>query len=185
VGYGLFPNTELASLLGCQVTPAGVTTDDTQQTSVPSVYCAGECAGIGGVDLSLVEGEIAGYAAAGDSDRARALLPARERGRRFAARLRYAFALRPELMRLGSADTVVCRCEDVRLASLQAYTTFRAAKLHTRCGMGPCQGRICGTAAHYLLGWANESVRPPVFPASIGTLALQDDSLSKEALETL
>jgi len=181
VGYGLFPNTELAALLGCRISPEGVATDALQQTSVPSIYCAGECAGVGGVELSLLEGEIAGLAASLDSRGALALLPARDRARRFAILLRQTFVLRPELMQLASADTIFCRCEDVRFAGLSQYPTLRAAKLQTRCGMGPCQGRVCGTAAHFIFGWRDGSVRPPVFPASIEALALQD-SISKEAL---
>ena len=179
VAYGLFPNTELAALLGCQVTSEGVVTGALQETSRPSVYSSGECAGIGGVELSLVEGEIAGLAAAGDARRAQTLLRMRERARRFASHFRQTFALRPELMQLAAADTIFCRCEDVRFAGLADYTTFRAAKLHTRCGMGTCQGRVCGTAGQFLFGWTNDSVRPPVFPASVEALAAPD-SLVKE-----
>ena len=66
-GFGLVPNLELASLLGCAMSAAGVAVDEYQQSSVPGVYCAGEITGIGGLDLALAEGEIAGYAAAGKS----------------------------------------------------------------------------------------------------------------------
>jgi NADPH-dependent 2,4-dienoyl-CoA reductase/sulfur reductase-like enzyme len=171
VSYGLHPNTELAALLGCEIGPHGVVVGETQQTSLAGVYCAGECTGIGGVDLSLVEGQIAGYAAGGDTHRYRSLLRERERARRFASRLNAAFMLRPELRRITTPETIVCRCEDVPFANLQAYSSFRAAKLHTRCGMGPCQGRICGTAGKFLLGWTATHVRPPVFPASVASLA--------------
>jgi hypothetical protein len=44
------------------------------------------------------------------------------------------------------------------------HPSWRSAKLHTRCGMGPCQGRVCGPAAEFLFGWKPESVRPPLFP---------------------
>src|SRR6266545_1216988 len=63
-GFGLVPNTELAALLGCRVGGA-VAVDEYQRTSVPGVYCAGEATGIDGLELSLVEGEIAGFAAVG------------------------------------------------------------------------------------------------------------------------
>jgi NADPH-dependent 2,4-dienoyl-CoA reductase/sulfur reductase-like enzyme len=181
VSYGLFPNTELAALVGCECDSAGITVDDMQRTTVAGVLSAGECTGIGGVDLSLVEGEIAGCAAAGATERARRLFPSRERGRRFAAYLNTAFALRGEVKRLSVSDTIVCRCEDVPFERLQRYTSFRAAKLHTRCGMGPCQGRVCGAAAHALFGWTSASVRPPVFPASVAALAMEDSSISQEA----
>jgi hypothetical protein len=66
---------------------------------------------------------------------------------------------------------VICRCEDVRYSRLQQCGSWRAAKLHTRCGMGPCQGRVCGPATQFLFGWNPESVRPPVFPARVESLA--------------
>ena len=65
VAYGLVPNTELAALLGCEIRDGAVRVNELQQTSVPGVFCAGEPTGIGGLDLSLIEGEIAGYAATG------------------------------------------------------------------------------------------------------------------------
>jgi NADPH-dependent 2,4-dienoyl-CoA reductase/sulfur reductase-like enzyme len=169
--FGLAPNTELAALLGCRLGDQGVTVDDFQQTNVPGIYAAGEVTGIGGLDLSEVEGEIAGYAAAGKPDAARPLLAARERHRRFAAALDRAFQLREELKSLAQDETIVCRCEDVTFERIRARAGWRDAKLQTRCGMGPCQGRVCGPAVEFLLGWKSESVRPPVFPASIASLS--------------
>jgi hypothetical protein len=37
--------------------------------------------------------------------------------------------------------------------------------------MWPCQGRICGPALEFLRGWRVDSVRPPLFPARVGSLA--------------
>jgi NADPH-dependent 2,4-dienoyl-CoA reductase/sulfur reductase-like enzyme len=170
-GFGLIPATELAEMLGCRIGASGVAVDDDQQTSVPTVFCAGEATGIGGLDLALVEGEIAGYAAAGRSREASARFAARQRRRRFATALEKAFALRDELRELPAADTLVCRCEDVSYARVRACSGWREAKLHTRCGMGPCQGRVCGGAVEFLLRWRSESVRPPLFPARIASLA--------------
>jgi D-hydroxyproline dehydrogenase subunit alpha len=170
-GFGLIPNVEVAALLGCRLSQVGVEVDEHQQTSVPGVYSAGEATGIGGLELSLVEGEIAGYAAGGNADRAVALFGARASYRRFALSLEKAFALRPELRELSRADTMVCRCEDVTMERVRACSNWREAKLHTRCGMGPCQGRICGGAVEFLLGWRAESVRPPVLPARLGSMS--------------
>jgi len=170
-GFGLIPNLEPAELLGCHTSEGGVRVDEYQQTSVEGVYSAGEATGIGGLELSIVEGEIAGYAAAGSPGRAKLRFAARQSHRRFAAALENAFALRDELRRLPQPGTLVCRCEDVTMERVRACASWREAKLHTRCGMGPCQGRICGGAAGFLLGWQSESVRPPVFPARIGSIA--------------
>jgi NADPH-dependent 2,4-dienoyl-CoA reductase/sulfur reductase-like enzyme len=169
-GFHLVPNTELAVLLGCELHKGTVTVDEYQQTSVDDVYCAGESTGIGGLEASLVEGRIAGYAAAGQPEKARSLFSERRRTQAFADRLNRTFALREELRGLPQANTMVCRCEDVKFARLQTQTNWRAAKLHTRCGMGPCQGRICGAAIEFLLGWSSDSVRPPVFPVKVGSL---------------
>jgi NAD(P)H-nitrite reductase large subunit len=181
VAYGFDPNAEVPSLLGCKVGFSGAEVNDLQQTSVSDVYCAGECTGIGGVELSLIEGEIAGYAAAGNTSQAQRLLAARQRARIFADALNRAFQLRPEVKQLADAETIVCRCEDVTSGRLQAFSSFRAAKLHARCGMGACQGRICGTATKVLFGWESGSVRPPVFPASVSALAEAGDTISQEA----
>jgi hypothetical protein len=40
--------------------------------------------------------------------------------------------------------------------------------------MGPCQGRVCGPALQYLFGWESDTVRVPISPVSIGTLAAID-----------
>jgi NADPH-dependent 2,4-dienoyl-CoA reductase/sulfur reductase-like enzyme len=173
-GFGIVPNTELPEILGCRLERGLVSVDARQETSVADVYCAGEPTGIGGVDAALLEGEIAGHAAAGRTERAERLFAARDRTRRFAAALGRAFALRGELKRLARSDTLVCRCEDVARGELDSYGDWRTAKLHTRCGMGPCQGRICGSALRAILGWEPDSVRPPVVPARVETLATLD-----------
>ncbi|MGI9072583.1 MAG: FAD-dependent oxidoreductase [Bryobacteraceae bacterium] len=173
VGYGLVPNTELAALLGCEIVNGAVRVNDVQQTSVPSVYCAGESTGIGGLDLSLVEGQIAGYAATGRIQLARALFARRMRSIRFAAALECAFALRDELRTIADAATVICRCEDVIFGQLQSVDSWRSAKLQVRCGMGPCQGRVCGPIVQFLFGWQPESIRPPLFPARVASLISQ------------
>jgi NADPH-dependent 2,4-dienoyl-CoA reductase/sulfur reductase-like enzyme len=169
-GFHLVPNLELAELLGCSIAEGAVSVDEFQQTSVPHVYAAGEATGIGGLELSLVEGEIAGLAAAGRHEEARRLFPERAKQRRFADLLNRTFALRAELKTLAAPDTIVCRCEDVVFEQLRAHDSWRAAKLQTRCGMGPCQGRICGSAVEFLFGWKVESVRPPVLPVRVESL---------------
>ena len=169
--FHLVPNIEFAALIGCEIIAGGVIVDEWQQTSVPGTYCAGEPTGIGGLELSLIEGQIAGLSVAGQKEKARALFSQREKFKRFAARLADAFALRPELKTLPTENTLLCRCEDVAYGDVREHRSWRAAKLHTRCGMGPCQGRICGAAAEFLLGWNASSVRPPVFPALVSSLA--------------
>ena len=169
-GFHLVPNVELAELLGCDIDRGAVRVDQFQQTTVPHVYCAGESTGIGGLELSLVEGEIAGLAVAGKTDAARVLFSTRDKQRRFARLLNRTFALRDELKVLPTSETIVCRCEDVTYERLRQHSSWRAAKLQTRCGMGPCQGRVCGGAVEFLFGWRAESVRPPVLPVRVESL---------------
>jgi NADPH-dependent 2,4-dienoyl-CoA reductase/sulfur reductase-like enzyme len=168
--FHLVPNLELAELLGCELNDGAVRVNEYQQTSVPHVYAAGELTGIGGLELSLVEGEIAGLAAAGRSEDARPLFSERAKQRRFADLLNRTFALRDELKSLAEPETIVCRCEDVVFDRLRAHDSWRVAKLQTRCGMGPCQGRICGSAVEFLFDWKVESVRPPVLPVRVESL---------------
>jgi len=170
-GFGLVPNTELGSLFDCRVDSSGVAIDRWQQTSQPGIYAAGEVTGIAGVDAALVEGQIAGYAATDQRAKAESLFAARDRSLGFRRAMEWAFALRPELATLADADTVVCRCEGVTLGQLQDGRSWRSAKLQTRCGMGPCQGRVCGPAVAHLLGWPPSTVRPPLFPTAAANLA--------------
>jgi len=169
-GFHLVPNVELAELLGCELERGAVRVDEFQQTTVPDVYCAGESTGIGGLELSLVEGEIAGLTVAGNTAAARALFSRRAKHRRFAQLINRTFALRDELKALVTSETIVCRCEDVIFERLRQHSSWRAAKLQTRCGMGPCQGRVCGGAVEFLFGWRVASVRPPVLPVRVESL---------------
>jgi D-hydroxyproline dehydrogenase subunit alpha len=166
--FHLIPNLELPRLLGCVIDRDYVVVDEKQQSSIPHVYCAGELAGIGGMEKALTEGEIAGLSAAGLS--AAHLFHHRDRLLRFAQRLHKVFAPRAELRDLADDETVICRCEDVRRGALAGLLGWREAKLQTRCGMGPCQGRICGPALEFLFNWEHDSVRPPLTPARLSTL---------------
>ncbi|MGW5200969.1 FAD-dependent oxidoreductase [Streptomyces spiralis] len=157
VSHGFSPQLELPVTAGCTLrsAPGGefVAVDDDQRTSSPNVYAAGEITGIAGAPAARAEGALAGWLAAGGAPDAPALRPlrrSRDQGRAFAERLAGAHptgAAWPEWLR---PETVVCRCEDADYASLcraagnAASRGARVAKLETRAGLGPCQGRICG-----------------------------------------
>ncbi len=170
-GFGLVPNVELPILLGCEIQNGATVVDEWQQTTVPDVYCAGESTGIGGLELALHEGKIAGQVARGRRGGARYLFGHREKARKFARALERTFALRDELRHLARPDTIVCRCEDVPAGALAGRTSWVDAKLQTRCGMGPCQGRVCGASTSFLHGWPRGSVRPPLFPVGVEQFA--------------
>jgi len=175
-GFHLVANLELPRLLGCNIRAGYVTVDDMQQSSVPGVACVGELTGIGGLEKALIEGEIAGWTAAGCESLAEAMIEKLRKQQEFARRLDRAFDLCTELRRLPTASTIVCRCEDVTHKVLAECTGWREAKLHARCGMGACQGRICGSATEFLYGWGPAESRPPVYPVRVSTLAAEVDS---------
>jgi hypothetical protein len=139
------------------------------QTSVAGVFAAGDCTGIGGIGMSLVEGDLAGAGAAAHAlgvgrQPAAAQLAAHRRERRFQRLYGTLFAPRPGLTQLAEPDTVVCRCEEVRRAEIDAAVAAGAGaaplvKSLTRCGMGACQGRVCLPIVEQLVTGATG--RPP------------------------
>jgi hypothetical protein len=85
------------------------------------------------------------------------------------------FAPRDELRAVATPQTLVCRCEDVPVSAFDAAWSPRQAKLYTRAGMGPCQGRVCGPALAFLYGWPADVVRAPVEPARLSALQRSSD----------
>ncbi|MGP1664772.1 MAG: FAD-dependent oxidoreductase [Rhodanobacter sp.] len=180
IGYGLVPNVELASLLGCSMDNRGthpcVQVDELLRSSHDNVFAAGESCGIAGLAAARIEGRMAGYMAVGCQHDAAALKPARAHERHFAEVLAHHFALDPQLRELATGHTTICRCEDISLATLDGFANAREARLATRCGMGACQGRICGTALAELGRFARSEPRSPLFPTRLATLAGADMS---------
>jgi thioredoxin reductase/bacterioferritin-associated ferredoxin len=171
VGHGLVPATEATRLFGAAHAFAPdrggwlPRLDAWQRTSVPRLYAAGDCGGIAGAAAAPHAGRLAALAALQDLGRLaperaaahagrsrRALAQAAPFGRAMAALMTPPAAL----VRAIPADCVVCRCEDVTRAEIDAAADAGARDLNqlkqfTRCGMGPCQGRMCGEAAAELL----------------------------------
>lgn len=161
VGFGLEPSNELARRLRCTMLrcPDGSwvpQVDARMATSVAGVFAAGEVVGIGGVDTARAEGQLAGLAAAAHAgwtvapERFAQAEAERVRERAVSRTLLAAFPVLPGLYELAAPDTLVCRCEDVRLREVrEAAALFgpelRTLKMATRAGMGPCQGRICAS----------------------------------------
>jgi D-hydroxyproline dehydrogenase subunit alpha len=161
VSHGFTPRLELAIAAGCGLTAARfVAVDQAQHTSVTGVYAAGEITGVGGADLAMAEGAIAGHVAAGglaSDDQVRRAVRARRTFAGFARRIEAAHAIRAGWEQVLTADTIVCRCEEVSFGALCATAestrsgSLRALKLSTRAGLGICQGRVCGRTVEELL----------------------------------
>lgn len=91
---------------------------------------------------------------------------------------------RPDLYRV-SEETPVCRCEevtagDIRQAISEGCREPNEIKALTRCGMGQCQGRMCGAALAEIIADDLEldpsdfrplNIRPPVRNISLSELA--------------
>ena len=179
VGWGLVPNMELARLLGCELdvsaTHPAVRADLRLRSSHPDIHAAGEALGIGGRDCARIEGAMAACFALGDERGGEALRARRDSERAYAALLRNHFAPAARVHALASPDTLVCRCEDVPMSAARAHADPRQLRLVTRCGMGACQGRICGAALRELQlaspSISPTAVRPPLTPVALATLA--------------
>ena len=82
-------------------------------------------------------------------------------------------------------DTIACRCEEVTVGQIRRAVRLGAPgpnqlKAFTRCGMGPCQGRICGPIVSAVIAEARRvpiaeigTYRPraPYKPITVGALA--------------
>jgi len=196
IGHGLVPATDILRLFGVpmqqdprdgswlpQLDPQG-------RTGLPGLYAAGDGTGIHGAGAAAAAGRLAGLAVAGDLGAlppGQRDAPALRRQLRRAAGVGRAMAalMAPPAARLAAIPpaTIVCRCEDVTRAEIdQAFhdgvRDMNQLKARTRCGMGPCQGRVCGPiaaalaaihpeAAVPLLPW---TVRPPLGALPIASL---------------
>lgn len=167
-GFGLIPNSELASILGCELHNGFVKVNENQETAVSGIYAVGELTGIGGVDKALFEGETAGRSAAGSP------LASSEsekmKNSEFVKRLEDTYALREEVKLLAESETIFCRCEDVSYGDVCSQSDQRTAKLYTRCGMGACQGKICSAMGQELFGWSRNKIKSPLIPVDIESL---------------
>jgi len=199
VGNGLVPGTDITRLLrarhrfererGGWIADA----DDDGRTSIAGLYIAGDGAGIAGAAAAGAHGEIAALACARDLGtideakhaRERAPLAARwARSARFGHAMAGLMALRDGAVSGIAPQTVVCRCEDVTRAEIDAAVRDGARDMNqlkawTRCGMGPCQGRTCGDVAAALVAaqvGSREAVgcftgRAPLRPVSLAEVA--------------
>ena len=162
-------------------------------TVVDGVAIAGDGAGIAGAEAAVWHGRIAALDAAfrlGRIERAardRAAGPERAMLRRWTRGRAFLDALyQPADGFVVPEDaTVVCRCEEVTARQVRDAVALGAAgpnqmKAFLRCGMGPCQGRLCGLTVSETIAAArgvspaevgHYRLRPPVKPITLGELA--------------
>lgn len=198
IGHGLVPGAEVTKLLRAEhrfdrlrggFVPV---LDAYGRTSIVGLYACGDGAGLRGAIVAEQAGRLTGLAAARDAgampnDRfaqiADPILVAMSRARPFSDAMAGMMALRPAQVAAVAPETVVCRCEDVTRDEIDAAYDAGAHDLNqlkhfTRCGMGPCQGRMCGDVAAEVLAarvGSRERVgywtgRPPLRPVPFDAL---------------
>jgi NADPH-dependent 2,4-dienoyl-CoA reductase/sulfur reductase-like enzyme len=205
---GVVPNINLSQAIGCRHrfddlqlawTPE---TDPWGLTSMAGVTVAGDGAGIAGAEIAAERGRIAAIGAAHRLGRIDATWRNRHaaessaplthfmRGRPFLDAL-----YRPaKTFRVPHGDTIVCRCEEVTAERIRATVPLGATgpnqmKAFLRCGMGPCQGRLCGLTVTELIAdvrgvspaeVGHYRLRPPVKPITLGELAAMPKTEASE-----
>lgn len=134
-------------------------TDINGRTAINNIWIAGDAAYIDGGEAAICKGELAGIDAAlsikvidqGEADfrshKAKSELQRLKTARKW---IEGVFAPNPEVYNVPD-ETIICRCESVtagqiRQAIAEGFTDVNEIKRVTRCGMGQCQGRMCGPA---------------------------------------
>ena len=194
---GVVPNVNLAMAAGIEHRWDDVqlcfspVLDTEGGTAIPGIAIAGDGAGIAGAEAAQARGALAGLAAVralrpnapglAEEPALRARLKRVLRGRAFLD----AYYQPAAQFRRPTRDTLACRCEEVTAGQIidtvaLGCTGPNQMKAFLRCGMGPCQGRLCGLTVTELIAQARgvkpEEVgyyrlRPPVKPITLGELA--------------
>ena len=175
---GIIPRVQICNALGARLRWDRVQrcwypdVDANGRTSLDGLYVAGDGAYVHGGDASRLKGWLAGI----DAARRLGVISPAEAGRRAAGArrklavlraargfLRYVFAPDPKIFDVPD-ETLVCRCECVsagaiRKAVAEGFHEVNEVKRVTRCGMGQCQGRMCGPALAEITARA-QGVRP-------------------------
>ena len=163
------------------------------ELDVPGIFAAGDGAGIGGAQAAALQGELAGL---GIAQRLGTIEPGQRDPRAATLRERLALNLRirpfldalyqpREENRIPADNVMVCRCEEVTAGDLRKFVALgcagpNQAKSFGRCGMGPCQGRMCGLTVTEVIAKARGvtaeevgyyRIRPPIKPITLGELA--------------
>jgi bacterioferritin-associated ferredoxin len=188
---GLVPDTQMTFLLNCDHDWYDVqrywrpVVDRWGNTSIKGVGVAGDAAGIAGANAAEISGYLAGLEAAfslkmiSEEERDLKAKPLQKRLTRdthIRPFLDNLYRPSPVLLIPRDDETIVCRCEEVTAGQIKkafesGLLNPNQVKAQTRCGMGPCQGRLCGltisemTANYGKLNIADIEyfrIRPPV-----------------------
>ena len=197
---GVVPNVNLPFSMGCEriwdplqrcFRPV---VSATGETTLRDVYVAGDGAGIAGAKAAEHAGSwcaiaiaerLAALTAQAAARERRAL--ERDRAPHLSVRPFLDALYRPSQAQVAPRDdaTIACRCEEVTVGEIRALVRQgcigpNQMKAFVRCGMGPCQGRLCGLTVVELIAEvrgvpvANVGyyrLRSPVKPITVGEIA--------------
>ncbi len=202
VHFGVIPNTQMVRQIGCAMEWDTIgrfwqpKCDGWGRTNFEQIFTAGDGAGVSGALAATFKGELAAL----EIGRSLGILSAPDRNR-FAAPVKKAMKqdgfARPFIDHLFAPrfdgswfddDTVICRCENITVGEIrrvvaEGVTDVNEVKIITRCGMGPCQGRMCGPALAEVVGHALSvspektgllRIRPPLKPVPLEEIAAMD-----------
>lgn len=199
VHEGVIPNTQIS--LGLELAHRWdeeqlcwrPVTDEWGRTSLGTIAIAGDGGRIAGARAAALSGRLAALDAAlllgriNETERDRRARPIRTDLARERAIRPFLDALyRPADNVLNPPDTVIaCRCEEISAGQIRRAVRLGAVgpnqvKAFLRCGMGPCQGRLCGPIVSAVIARARGvpihdigTYRPraPYKPITLGTLA--------------
>ncbi|MBU6439572.1 MAG: FAD-dependent oxidoreductase [Betaproteobacteria bacterium] len=198
--HGVVPNTQLSRLLRIehawdegQLAWRPVV-DAWGRSSRPGVHVLGDGAGISGALAAQLAGEVAALDVACTLGRITQVQRDRLAAPWFARRRRQ-HSVRPFLDALyrppawiacpPDDTTIVCRCEEVTAGRVREMASLgcrgpNQTKFFSRCGMGPCQGRMCGLTVTQLLAQQLDlepaevgayHVRSPIKPIPLSAFA--------------
>jgi thioredoxin reductase len=168
-------------------------TDEWGELDLAGIFVAGDGGGIAGAQAAEAQGELSALAIAAQlgaidqTTRNRSAAPLLRRlaeVRRIRPFLDTLYRPRDE-NRVPRDDVLVCRCEEVTAGDVRRFVELgcqgpNQAKSFGRCGMGPCQGRLCGLTVTEVIADARKvspatvgyyRIRPPIKPLTLGELA--------------
>lgn len=179
------------------------TADAWGRLALDGFLVAGDGRGIAGGAAAALQGQLAALAAAHDagrlstSERDRQAEPIRSALHRHLHVRPFLDALyRPKLQhRVPADDVIACRCEEVSAGELRRLVALgctgpNQAKAFGRCGMGPCQGRLCGLTVTEVIAHArgvspaevgHYRIRPPIKPITLEQLARNGSTAASHA----
>lgn len=193
---GIVPNTQLSWSLRAEHrwdaaqlcwTPV---TDDAGRLGETQIHVAGDSRRIVGALASAIQGRLSVLAMherkGGTAQPGHKAELQRQLARYTALRPFLDVLYRPlDEHRIPADHVTVCRCEEVTAGEVRSYVDLgclgpNQTKSFGRCGMGPCQGRLCGLTVTEIIAAARKvapgevgyyRIRPPIKPIHLGSFA--------------